>query len=92
MPGLFSEKVIDFTDKPSMWWCSFVENTFADYDDTQLVTNRSDRNTYCTVSEGNSVSSLVFWELEPYNLIQLLMHVGHWPRISKEFQLITKNM
>ena len=59
MPGVFSDKTIDFTDEPSMWR-SFVKNIFVDDSDIQLVTNRIDKNTYCTVSGGNFVSSSVF--------------------------------
>ena len=58
MPEVFSDKAIDFTDEPSMWR-SFVKNTFVD-GDVQLVTNRFDRNTYCTISWGNFVHSFSF--------------------------------
>ena len=34
-------------------WRSIVKNTFVDDGDIQLVTNRFDRNTYCTASGGN---------------------------------------
>ena len=47
---IYQDKVIDFTNEPSMWH-SFVKND----SDIQLVTNRFDRNTYCTVSKGNFV-------------------------------------
>ena len=39
---------------------SFVKNTFVDDGDIQLVTNRFDRNTYCTVSGGSFVYSFRF--------------------------------
>ena len=41
-------------------WRSIVKNTFVDDGVIQLVTNRLDRNTNCTVSGGNFVFSLVF--------------------------------
>ena len=59
MQGIFSDIVIDFTDEQSMWR-SFVKNTFVDDGDIQLVTNKFGRSTYCSVSGGNFVSSLVF--------------------------------
>ena len=39
---------------------SFVKNTFVDDGDIELVTNRFDRNTYCTVSGGSFVYSFRF--------------------------------
>ena len=51
-------------------WRSFVENTFVDDGDTQLVTNRFDRNTYCTVSGGSFVYSFSFlknWSMQSYS-------------------------
>ena len=45
---IYQDKVIHFTNEPSMWR-SFVKNTFVDDGDIQLVTNGFDRNTYCTV-------------------------------------------
>ena len=45
---IYQDKVIYFTNEPSMWR-SFVKTTFVDDGDIQLVTNRFDRNTYCTV-------------------------------------------
>ena len=51
MPGVFSDKVIDFTNEPSMWRF-FVKNTFVNDNDMQLFTDIFDRNTYCTVFGG----------------------------------------
>ena len=66
LTGVFSDKVIDFTDESSMW-CSFVKNSFVEEADIQLVTNRSDRNTYCIVSESNFVYNFGFltnWRIQ----------------------------
>ena len=49
---------------------SFVKNTFVDDGDIELVTNRFDRNTYCTVSGGSFVYSFRFKKKnEAYYLI-----------------------
>ena len=58
-PGVFSDKVIDFTNEPSKW-CSFVKNIVVDDGDIQLVTNSFDSNTYCTVSDGTFVYTFSF--------------------------------
>ena len=60
---------MDFANESSTW-SSFVENTFVDDADVQLVTNRIDRNTYCTVSGGNFVHSFSFlknWSIQSYS-------------------------
>ena len=49
---------------------SFVKNSFVDDGDVQLVTNRFDRNTDCTVSGGNFVYSFLKNKIEAFNLIQ----------------------
>ena len=55
---IYQDKVTHFTNEPSMWR-SFVKGTFVDDGDIQLVTNRFDRNTYCTVTHW-SLSSKEF--------------------------------
>ena len=56
LTGVFSDKVINFTNE--LWmWRSFVKNYFVDDGDIKLVTSRFDRNTYCTVFRGNFVYS-----------------------------------
>ena len=55
IPGVFSDIFRYITNEPSVWH-SFVKNALVDDGDIQLATNRFDRNTYCTVSGGNSVS------------------------------------
>ena len=55
MSDIYQDKVIDFTNEPSMSH-SFVKND----SDIQIVTNRFDRNTYCTVSKGNFVCIFSF--------------------------------
>ena len=69
MPGVFSDRVIGFTNEPSMWG-SFVKNTFVDDSYIQLVTNRFHTNTYCTVSGDNFVYSFSFlrnWSIQFYS-------------------------
>ena len=47
--GVLSDKVIDFTNEPSMWR-SFLKNAFVNNGDIQPVRyqlNRYDNNTYC---------------------------------------------
>ena len=51
-----------------------MKKTFVDDGDIQLVTNRFDGNTYCTVSRGNFVY-IVFLKIEAFNIIQPLMIV-----------------
>ena len=59
-----------FRYEPSMWR-SFVKNTFVNLGDLlQLVTNRFDRNIYCTVSGDNFVYSFRFlrnWSIQSYS-------------------------
>ena len=69
LTGVFSGKVIDFVNEPSIWR-SFLKNVFAD-DGNILVTNRFDRNIYCTVSRGLRIV-LYLQEIEVYSLIQHL--------------------
>ena len=88
LTGVFSGKVIDFINEPSIWR-SFLKNVFAD-DGNILVTNRFDRNIYCTLSRGLRIV-LYLQEIEVYSLIQHLF-VLQWLLNSKEFQFITKNM
>ena len=68
---IYQDKVIHFTNEPSMWR-SFVKNTFVDDGDIQLVTNRFDRNTYCTVPHW-SLSSKEF-QFTTKNLQNALLH------------------
>ena len=49
---------------------SFVKNFFVDDGDVQLVSNRFDRNTDCTVSGGNFAYSFLKNKIEAFNLIQ----------------------
>ena len=77
MPGVFSDKIIDFTNEPSMWRF-FVKNTFVNDNDMQLVTDIFDRNTYCTVSGGKFVHGFSFlrnWSMQ-LCLIDLLTPNG----------------
>ena len=55
---------------------SFVNDSFVDDGDIKLVTNRFDKNTYCTVSGVGFV----------YCFIYLFIF---WPLNSKDFQLLT---
>ena len=64
-----SHKVINFIKEPSMLR-SFAKNSFVDDGDVQLVTNRFDRNTDCTVSGGSFVYSFLKNKIEAFNLIQ----------------------
>ena len=67
---IYQDKVIDFTNQPSIWR-SFVKNIFVDDDDIQLLTNRFDRNTNCAVSKGNFVYSFSFlrnWSIQSYSI------------------------
>ena len=41
-------------------WRSFVKNSFVGDGDIQLVTNRFDRNIYCTASGGDFMHSFSF--------------------------------
>ena len=69
MPRVFSDKVIDFSNEPSMWRF-FVKNTFVDDSDIQLATNRFNRNIFCTASGGNfmySFSLLRNWRIQSYS-------------------------
>ena len=57
-----------------------LQNYYGDFacnGDMQLVTNRFDKNAYCTVSGGNFLYSFRFLRIEAYNLIQPLMFKLH---------------
>ena len=56
---IYEDKVINFTNEPSMWF-SFIKNAFVDDGDIQLITNRFVTNIYCTASGANSVYSFNF--------------------------------
>ena len=50
-------------------WRSFVKKSFVDDGDIQLVTNRFDRKTYCTVSGNNFVYSFSFLRNLKYTIL-----------------------
>ena len=89
LTGVFSGKVISFTNEPSMWR-PFAKNYFVDDGNIQLDTNRFDKNTYCTVSGGNLVYSFSFLRNWSIQLYSALMYVLHSPRNSRQFRFITK--
>ena len=60
IPEVFSERVIDFTNEPTMW-NSFLKNTFEDDGGIRLVTYRLKTNTYFTACGGNFVRSFSFF-------------------------------
>ena len=68
IPEVFPEKVIDFTNKPSMWHF-FLKNVFVDDGDIKLVTNRLKGNTYFTASGGNFVRSFNFFKKMNYTIL-----------------------
>ena len=77
-------------------WRSFVKNYFEDDgDDIQLVTNRFDWNTYCTVSGGSFVYSFSFlrnWSIQSYSALMPVLHLLLTPKSSNLWQKMHKTL